>query len=195
MRIIAGREKGRRLRAVRGQSVRPTSGRARTVLFDILAPRIAGCRFLDLYAGVGAVGLEALSRGAAFAAFVEANEKACRAIRENIESVGVKEQAEVICKRAESGLKLLSARGEKFDIVFLDPPYAAEREAQAAVEYIGGCDLLRERALVVLQHFSKSEVPARVGRLEVTDSRRIGDTCFSFFEQSGRTLGPALRLG
>jgi len=181
---------------VRGRSVRPTSSRARTVLFDILAPRISGCRFLDLYAGVGAVGLEALSRGAAFAAFVEANEKACRAITENIESVGMKEQAEVIWKRAQPALKLLAERGEKFDIVFLDPPYAAERETRAALEYLGEGDLLADGAVVVWQHFSKTEMAARIGRLEITDRRRVGDTCFSFFEVvSNRAGGKLLPYG
>ena len=174
---------------MRGRSVRPTSSRARTVLFDILSPRISGCRFLDLYAGVGAVGLEALSRGAAFAAFVEASQKACRAITENIECVGVKEQAEVICKRAQPGLKLLSTRGERFDIIFLDPPYAAERETRAALEYLGEGDLLAEGAVVVVQHFSKTEMPTRIGRLEIADARRIGDTYFSFFEVVSNWVG------
>jgi len=189
MRIISGSEKGRRLRAVRGRSVRPTSGRARTTLFDMLAARIPNCRFLDLYAGVGSVGLEALSRGAASATFVEQSQKACLMLRENIQSLGMKDRAEVICKRAGPGLKLLSLRGEEFELVFLDPPYKAQQEALAVLRYLGESSLLGEDAVVVLQHSSRDDSPAQTASLVLADSRRVGDTCFCFFEPLGAVTG------
>ncbi len=120
MQITGGRLKGARLKVPRG--IRPTSAHVRRLLFDWLDPE--GTRLLELYAGSGAVGLEALSRGAAEAVFVEANPRACRAIRENLETLGLK--GRVICAPVRKAIKLLREEGQKFDWAFADPPYALD---------------------------------------------------------------------
>src|SRR5580704_9424331 len=143
MRVIGGEFRSRVLKSVPGLDVRPTPDRLREALFNILAPRIHGAVFADLYAGSGAVGIEALSRGAAKAIFVEQKFAAVRAIRENLRSLGIEARAEVRQGRATAMIPQLEA-----GIVFLDPPYALENEYSAALDLLGA----KPRALVIAQH-------------------------------------------
>ena len=182
MRVIGGAAKGRRLRRGGGRRVRPTLGRARQTLFDILAPRLAGCRFLDLYAGTGSVGIEALSRGAAEAVLVEVEGKAAEAIAQNLERCGLQARGRVIRGKARAALRRLAARGEEFDIVFLDPPYQEPEEARAALAELGKPgSAVAEGGVVVVQHRSKEALPQEAGRLRGYDARRFGDTALSFY--------------
>src|SRR5579863_6312742 len=123
MRVIAGQFRSRKLQAVPGMDTRPTSDRLRETLFNVLGPRVAGSTWLDLYAGTGAIGIEAISRGARQVYFVEAEKKAARIVRENLESLQIEDGAEVIERDASQALRLLDTQAVVCDFIFLDPPY------------------------------------------------------------------------
>jgi 16S rRNA (guanine(966)-N(2))-methyltransferase RsmD len=187
-RIIAGRGKGRRLKAPAGLETRPTGARVRQTLFDILAPRLAGCRFLDAFAGTGAVGLEALSRGAASVVLIEQGGAAAAAIRENLEALAVAGDVQVFRQDARVALPALAEQGRRFDVIFLDPPYAGdlyERSLQAIVT----SGLLAPGGVAVAQHFHKRPLPERIGSLVRVRSVRVGDHLLSFFEEEGKESG------
>lgn len=173
MRIIAGEFRSRRLKSIPGAATRPTPDRLRETLFDILAPRIAGVNFLDGYAGTGAVGIEALSRGAAHAWFLERDRAALDAIRDNLAALGLEGRGTVV-----AGPVLLTLPRYPADIVFLDPPYDHEREYTAAL------DLLAELrpGLVVAQHSVRFALPESRAGLKRTRVLRQGDNALSFFE-------------
>ena len=179
MRVIGGRLRSRRLVAPVGDATRPSSDRLRETLFNVLAPRMDGCRFADLYAGSGAVGVEALSRGAASAVFVERAPPALRALRANLKALGIAGLARVEERSVASAL----ARGVgSFDVVFLDPPYAAEAEYAATLSTLGGGDLLAAGGVVVAEHASRSPLAERFGGLRVVRRLRQGDATLSFYE-------------
>ncbi len=152
--------------------VRPTPDRLREALFNVLAPRIEGVVFADLYAGTGAVGIEALSRGAAKAIFVEQKFAAVRAIRENLRTLGIEARAEVRQGRATAMIPHLAA-----GIVFLDPPYALENEYTAALELLGA----HPPALVIAQHPPRLKLAERYGALHRTRFLKQGDNALSFY--------------
>ena len=134
MRVIAGSAKGRRLFAPKGTETRPTSDRVKESLFNILGERVIGGAVLDLYAGSGALGIEALSRGAARAVFVDAEKAAIETIRRNVEGAGFSDRATIRRASAKTALRDLTADGERFDLIFLDPPYRIEAaQLEAAV--------------------------------------------------------------
>ena len=178
-RIIGGSGKGRRLQAPKGDVTRPSAARLRQSLFDMLAPRLPGCRFLDLFAGSGAVGLEALSRGAAHVTLVDASAAAVDSIRRNLASLAAAGgDTRVLRQDARAALIGLAAAGEPFDVVYVDPPYDSDLylpvlEATAAV--------LRADGVVVAEHFKKRELPERIGRLLRTRVAQTGDHRLSFY--------------
>lgn len=154
MRITGGEWRGRRIAVPRGERVRPTQDRVREALFSMLAPDLPGARFLDLYAGTGAVGLEALSRGAAEVVWVESDRQVCRLARENVARLAGAER-QVVCAEAERWLRG-GGRGAGFDMVFADPPYEAARAAGLARL----AALLREVAAVAAEGLFIAELPA-----------------------------------
>ena len=170
MRVVAGRYGGRRLVAPPGSATRPTSDRVREALFSVLGPSVQGARVLDLYAGSGALGIEALSRGAASAVFVDRSPRAVAAIRANLEALGI--EADVRRREARTALRAASARADTYDLVFLDPPYrrAAElgRELSEALPAV-----LAPGARVVSE--SDRREPLELA-LPLADERRYGDT-------------------
>lgn len=172
MRIIAGEFRSRRLKSVPGNATRPTPDRLRESLFNILQTRIAGTTFVDAYAGTGAVGLEALSRGASHVFFLERDKAALEAIRENLETLGAARRATVA-----PGAVLRNLTRFRADLVFLDPPYSLEREYQEAMELLAG----NPPALVVAQHDVRFELKPRYGELLRTRVVRHGDNALSFF--------------
>jgi 16S rRNA (guanine966-N2)-methyltransferase len=192
VRIIAGAYKGRRLVTPRGDRTRPTADQVRIALMDTLMPWLPGARFLDLFAGAGAVGLEALSRGAAQATFVERDARAVAALRDNIAALGVAAAARVVRGDVERELPRLAAAGARFDLVFLDAPYDTDDTA-GALSTLGGAGLLTERSLVVAQHRTKRAPAARTGGLAAFRARRFGETTLTFFrpEPSPSTAGSA----
>ena len=175
MRVIAGRARGKRLKSPPGRQVRPTPDMAREGLFAMLGERVLGCRFLDLYAGTGAVGIEAVSRGAAEVILVEKDPGIVRLLRQNLSATGMDDQARVIRGDAQRVCKTLSGRGQRFDIVFLDPPYALLDEPAVAAAR----EALDDRGLLVVQHPSAQAPPTPPG-LQLLRTRRYGNNAFSF---------------
>ena len=170
MRVISGQWSGRRLQAPRGEATRPTSDRVREALFSVLGTRVSDARVLDLFAGSGALGIEALSRGAAAATFVDAAPASVRAIRANLEALG--EDAEVVRADALRWLRGAPRRARQYDLVLLDPPY---RRAAALGPALGEAlrPVLAGGALVVAE--SDRRAPLELG-IPIIDDRRYGDT-------------------
>ena len=175
MRVIAGEFRSRRLKTLPGQSLRPTPDRLREALFNILTPRIEGATFLDAYAGSGAVGIEALSRGASHAIFLEKHPAAVRLIRENLASLGIADRATVIQSAATAALARLEA-----DIYFLDPPYTSPAEYESALALLG----TRSTALVLAQHDKRLTLAGSYGSLHRTRVLTQGDNAVSFYKTS-----------
>ena len=190
MRIIAGAYKGRRLATPRGATTRPTADQVRIALLDTLMPWLPEARVLDLFAGAGGVGLEALSRGAARATFVERDARAVQALRVNVTSLGVERAARVLRDDVRRALETLRHEGARFDVVFLDPPYDGEAVA-TTLEALGGAELLAGGAVVVAQHLTKRAPAASVGALTAFRTRRFGETTLTFFRRGATDQRPA----
>ncbi|HSF04258.1 MAG TPA: 16S rRNA (guanine(966)-N(2))-methyltransferase RsmD [Methylomirabilota bacterium] len=182
MRIIAGAFKGRRLVTPRGSTTRPTADQVRIALMDTLAPWLGGVRFLDLFAGAGGVGLEALSRGAAHATFVERDARAVDALRRNVATLGLEEVARVVPAEVRRALAWLERQRERFGVVFLDPPYETAVMAEVLAA-LGTGRLLSPPALVVAQHLSKRPPGGEAGILRAYRTRRFGETTLTFFRE------------
>ena len=184
MRVIAGALKGRRLVTPRGATTRPTADQVRTALMDTLTPWLPGARLLDLFAGAGGVGLEALSRGAAHATFVERDGRAAAALLQNVRELGVGSRARVLRGDVRRELARLGALGERFEIVFLDPPYT-EDGLEPALAALGAGDLLVADGVVIAQHFTKRKPHEEYGVLRAVRERRFGETTLTFFQPGG----------
>src|SRR5258708_7128057 len=182
MRIIAGSLRSRTLQAPPGVATRPTSDRLRETLFNVLGPRMEGAAFLDLYAGSGAVGIEALSRSAARVVFVERAAPALKVLRMNLARLEIKKGFEIHAGAVSAFLRR-GAAGAGFDVVFLDPPYDAEAEYAAALGLLGGTalSLLNEGALVVAEHRRKQKLNDCYGSLTRTRLLEQGDAALSFY--------------
>ena len=184
MRVVAGLYRGRILKSPADNRTRPTSDRLRETLFNILTPRIADeTRCLDLCAGTGAIGIEALSRGVAFTTFVDKSRKACAIIEQNLDMLAIPdEQTEVICLAAENFTGRQHDLG--WDIAYFDPPYSSD---YSHVLFDFGSDtgkLLREDGVLVAEHHLKSALPDAVGHLRRWRLVKQGDACLSFYERS-----------
>lgn len=149
MRVIAGKARRLPLKTVSGLDTRPTTDRIKETLFNILQPELCDCRFLDLFAGSGGIGIEALSRGASYAAFVEKNPKACACIAENLEFTRLKEFSRLLKTDVLQGLAMLE-REKPFDIIFMDPPYGKELERQA-LEYLSESSLVTKQTIIIVE--------------------------------------------
>jgi 16S rRNA (guanine966-N2)-methyltransferase len=208
MRIIAGKAKGRTLVAPKAKNLRPTTDRVKESLFNILS--VEGKRFLDLFAGAGSVGLEAVSRGASRVILVESHRGCAEAIRTNIGRCGFAnipldgieggsgQDIEVVEGSVDRGLKLLGHRRERFDVIFADPPYERNLIGET-LRLVRAQALMSQEGVLVVQHSAREEIPARREGYQVEDSRRYGETALSFlrlqqpdtdeYERSGN--GPA----
>jgi 16S rRNA (guanine966-N2)-methyltransferase len=184
MRVIAGTYRSRQLSAPRGMQTRPTSDRLRETLFNILAPRLNGCRFVDLYAGTGAVGIEALSRGASHVWFAENAEPALASLRQNLSALKITQGFSVEDRGVGAMLQRLSKLPKPIDLVYVDPPYEAEDEYSGTFNFFGsvrGREILAPHALVIAEHSSKAKLDQRYGGLEHTRLLKQGDAALSFF--------------
>jgi 16S rRNA (guanine(966)-N(2))-methyltransferase RsmD len=185
MRIIAGTHKGRRLEAPDWPGLRPTSDKLRETLFNVLAARVGGAAVLDGYAGTGAVGIEALSRGAASVTFVEEDARAARLIESNLDRCAVSDRYAIIRARFVDAAAQLG--GRRFDVVFLDPPYG---EPALAMALEAGARLLAETGILVLEHARRDPVPAIAGVLTRTRDLVSGDSALAFYQRASHD-GPA----
>ncbi|MFI5332025.1 MAG: 16S rRNA (guanine(966)-N(2))-methyltransferase RsmD [Desulfobaccales bacterium] len=185
MRIIAGALKGRVLSPVKGRT-RPTAARVREAIFNILGTAVAEARVLDLFAGTGALGIEALSRGAAAAVFVEDHPEALKGLRRNLETLGLAARSQVLPLPVAAALRQLSARREPFDLVFLDPPYGGD-VAQATLMALAASRLLLPQAWVVAEHSRRETLPETSGALGQRTLRRYGDTQVAIYQALEKT--------
>jgi 16S rRNA (guanine(966)-N(2))-methyltransferase RsmD len=188
-RISAGQFKGTPLRIP--PAIRATEAKVRQALFNILANVLPGARIVDGFAGSGALGCEALSRGAAFVAFIESDTEAVMAIRENLERLAPevsREAWQVLHLDIEQGLRALAQAGRPFDIVLLDPPYRSDG-ASLALNALGQYAMLAPAGLVVVEHDRRTAVPASIGTLRQETRHRYGDTVLSFYRLAARPAG------
>ena len=185
MRVIAGSLKGRRLKAPTWPDLRPTSDKLRETLFNVLASRIRGARVLDVYAGTGAVGIEALSRGARSVTFIEADRRAERLIVANLATCGLKNGYAIIRSDATRALEQLAEHSplEPFDVVLLDPPYAPARRASLTALLATAGRLVAATGVVALEHSRRQTTPAATGPLVRTRSVGSGDSVLTFYER------------
>jgi 16S rRNA (guanine(966)-N(2))-methyltransferase RsmD len=179
MRVIAGALKGRRLAPVKGR-IRPTAAKVREAVFDILGPDLAGVRVLDLFAGTGALGIEALSRGAGEAVFVEDHPGALKVLRRNLADLNLADRTTVWSLAVAAALKKLAARGERFGLAFLDPPYGGGAAA-TALNLLASLNVLAPGARVVVEHSRRESLPEACGALTRHTVRRYGDTQAAFY--------------
>ncbi len=178
MRLTGGLDRGRKLKSPRGLKTRPTASKVREAVFNILGPAPQG-DVLDLFAGTGALGLEALSRGAPRAVFVEREPKALSALRKNLGELGLHARATVVGRDVLAALAALAAEGRRFSWVFVDPPYAAG--AVEGVLRALGCHRLVAGGVVIVEHDKRNVPPNDCGGLILTDRRYYGDTGLSFY--------------
>jgi 16S rRNA (guanine(966)-N(2))-methyltransferase RsmD len=176
MRIIAGEFRSRRLESIPGDATRPTADRVREALFNMLQTRISGASFVDAYAGTGAVGIEALSRGAAHAWFLERDRRALDTIRKNLASLGLERRATIL-----AGKVLVTLERCPAGIVFLDPPYGLADEYAGALELLGG----HPPALAIAQHSIHLKLKDAYGALHRTRMVKHGDNALSFYAAAG----------
>jgi 16S rRNA (guanine966-N2)-methyltransferase len=184
MRIIAGKFRSRQLKSIKGVALRPTSDKLRETLFNVLGELVVDARFVDLFAGTGAVGIEALSRGAREAIFVEKHSPSSALIKKNLESLEIREGARVLTSDALQALKRLSeepAARARVDILFLDPPYAEKQQYASVLSFLGGANLLTENAVVIAEHQRSLDLPETFDKLERVRVLRQGDAALSFF--------------
>jgi 16S rRNA (guanine966-N2)-methyltransferase len=187
MRIIGGHGRGRPLRGPRGLRTRPTADRVRVSLFDMLGPAVAGARVLDLFAGTGAVGIEALSRGAARVVFVEREQAALRALRANLAAIAAaRAAARVMAGDVLRVLPDLGAQEGPFDFIFVDPPYATTLAART-LEALVATRVCRDGTEVVVQHSTRTRLPSLAGLAAHRRPRVFGDTALTFLRAGGYT--------
>jgi len=183
MRISGGEARGRRIGLPRGCRIRPTADRIKESLFDILPP-VRERSFLDLFAGSGCVGMEALSRGVRFAAFVEKDARLAGAIRANLALLGFSGRAEVVAADAQTGIGRLAGRAERFDVLFADPPYD-EGYVKVTLQWLEKADILAADGIIVIQHsVREAPDPSSLRILKPADQRRYGDTVLSFLKKA-----------
>ncbi|MBK8150411.1 MAG: 16S rRNA (guanine(966)-N(2))-methyltransferase RsmD [Acidobacteria bacterium] len=183
MRIISGEYRGRVLKSPSGERTRPTSDRLRETLFNIIAPRLdSETRFLDLCAGTGAIGIEALSRGANFAAFVDKSRRACGLIEVNLDLLQIpEEQTEVICSGAESYLG--RKPGPPWRMIYFDPPYSHDYAAVLHAVGHGADELLADDGILIVEHHVKNALPDISGDIRRWRIVKQGESCLSFYER------------
>ena len=186
MRVISGTARGTRLASLGSADIRPTLDRVKESFFNQVGPGLEGVAFLDLFAGSGSMGIEALSRGAETVVFVEPNPKAQRIIIQNLEKCKMTSNEEpprwdLLKSSALTGLKTLKDRGLGFDLIYVDPPFAASLYEPTLLE-LSSSGVLRRDAVVVVEHFHKTVLRKNYDKLKFYKDRRLGDSCLSFFK-------------
>ncbi|HLY99361.1 MAG TPA: 16S rRNA (guanine(966)-N(2))-methyltransferase RsmD [Candidatus Angelobacter sp.] len=184
VRIIAGKYRSRRLIAPPGTETRPTSDRLRETLFNVLAASVVDSLWLDLFAGTGAVGIEAISRGARMVYFVESSRRAARAIRDNLQSLGTEDGFEVIEREAALALRMMDSQAVACDFCFLDPPWRKAGDYEQTLDFLSQSRLLQPQSLVIAEHDKHFDPGDAFGALRRQRTLRQGDAVLSFYRLS-----------
>lgn len=180
MRVVAGIAKGRRLKRAIGRQIRPTPAKVKEALFNILANNIIGSSFLDLFAGTGAIGIEAKSRGAYQVVFVDNSSRAIRLIRHNVSFCGFDQEFHLYQQDAFKALNELEEKKELFDLIFLDPPYDSDL-VEKTLAVISQKDLLKPDGEIIVEHSARKHLAEAYGRLRIRRSYRFGDTLLTIY--------------
>jgi len=180
MRITTGSLKGRRLKSPGKLKIRPPLDQLKQSVFNMLTGEIEGKTVLDLFAGTGSFGLEALSRGAGSAIFVDSSFKACRLLKENVKLLQLEDKATVMCRKVNDTLKDFSKTGKKFNLIFVDPPFPANL-CQKTLDKLAEQYLLNHKALIVIHHYQKEKVDSSFPNLKLVRERKFGDNLVSIF--------------
>jgi 16S rRNA (guanine966-N2)-methyltransferase len=183
MRVIAGKYRSRRLAAPAGMTTRPTSDRLRETLFNVVAPRVPESAWLDLFAGSGAIGIEALSRGARSVSFIESSVVAARTIRKNLQTLGIEEGFEVIEREAATALRMLDSQALVYDFCFLDPPYRKMGDYEQILGFLSQSQLIKPESLVIAEHDKHFDPGNEFGSLRRQRVLRQGDAVLSFYSR------------
>ncbi|QSQ09832.1 Ribosomal RNA small subunit methyltransferase D [Koleobacter methoxysyntrophicus] len=180
MRVISGEIRGKRLKSPKGKKIRPTSNKVKEAIFNILGQKIVDCIFLDLFAGTGNIGIEALSRGAQKAVFVDNNFRSVKLIKYNLVMTGFADRSMVIQKNSFKVIEVLGKKHEKFDIIFMDPPYDMEG-ISGLLEEIYEKRILKDSGIILIEHRNNKKLPEQVKGFIKIREKLYGDTCISFF--------------
>jgi 16S rRNA (guanine966-N2)-methyltransferase len=187
LRVIAGIYRSRILKSLKGLALRPTSDRLRETLFNVLGSGVQGSRFIDVFAGTGAVGIEALSRGAEHVCFIENHGPSAALIRENLAALKVQSKVTVICADAIRGLETLEAKIKAgdvaYDYIFIDPPYAATADYSRVLQKVGASNLLAGRGIVIVEHRKTFDLPQSFDTLKRIRLLRQGDAALNFYRR------------
>jgi 16S rRNA (guanine966-N2)-methyltransferase len=188
MRVIAGKYRSRPLRSLPGMDLRPTADKLRQALFNVLTPgdpdALGGSVWLDLFAGTGAVGIEALSRGAEQVYFVELAANAAELIKQNLQSLGIENGSRILKQDAARALRLLEGEKVQPDYVFLDPPYGMEGAYKTTLDFMGGSSILKPETIVMAEHFKKFDPGETFGGLQRYHKLEQGDAVVSFYRRT-----------
>jgi 16S rRNA (guanine966-N2)-methyltransferase len=183
MRVIAGTYRSRILKSLKGLALRPTSDQLRETLFNVLGSEITGSRFLDVFAGTGAVGIEALSRGATQTTFLENHAPSATLIRKNLASLKIGTGATVTCADAVRGLSALESAAQQYDYIFIDPPYAATEDYSRVMKFVAASNVLALGAIVIVEHRKSFNIAESFGTLRRVRLLRQGDAALSFYRR------------
>ena len=181
MRIISGHLKGRRLKAAPPEGIRPTSDKLKETVFNILGASVAGSTFLDGCAGAGGIGIEALSRGASLVVFAEHSKRACRVIRENLQSLRIAEGYKILEMDLRKAIGVCAGEGLRFDIAFIDPPWDREDIYESAFQAMSELAILAPGGLLIMEHSKRREMPESRGSLRRVRSLVQGDGALAFY--------------
>lgn len=183
MRVIAGSAKGRPLKSALGNNTRPTTDKVKEALFSMITPYLDGGTVLDLFAGTGGLGIEALSRGMEFAVFIDQNKNSIDIIKDNIEFCGFTDRVEIYRNDAERALRILSKRGIKFDLIFLDPPYKLENYLRI-ISFIAENEMMSEEGIIVAEHDAKYFLPENIKSFSRIKSALYGNIGLTIYQIS-----------
>lgn len=182
MRIVTGRAKGRAIKAPEGMNTRPTSDRVKESIFNIISTRMYDSNCLDVFAGTGNLGLEAISRGAKYCTFIEKDKNTYKILRENIETLKFEKDCVTYNQDAFNVLKLIEKKGEKYDIIFLDPPYS-KGLIDKSIEEISTLDILKGDGVIISEYDDKDIIPDKIGDIRVYRTEKYGRTKVSFWSK------------
>lgn len=181
MRVISGKARGLKLNTPKNQDVRPTTDRVKESLFNIINSYIIDSKILDLFAGSGSLGIECLSRGASKCIFVDISKESIDLVKSNVKKARVENESIIINADFKDAVKKLQVQKEKFDVIFMDPPYYKDMFV-SALEGIDNADLLDEDGIIIIEHDTKDTFPNNIGRLEKDKSKKYGSTTLTFYK-------------